>query len=105
MKKDHPLSLVYSSAQFRLGNPGIFFQFRIRQTDDEPLLAIIKKDSVAMTSLKSGQSLPVVFHFSDKTIPAQQHTTRIKYIKDGGSMGFKGHAVVALDIVGGCGKT
>ena len=88
----------YSSAEFQLSNPGIYYQFKLRQTDQEPMFGLIQKDSKALASLKPGDILEVTFHFPDRTIPAEKQSTLIKYIKDGSSFGFNNHCMVALDI-------
>ncbi|WDP91173.1 MAG: hypothetical protein HUN04_16300 [Desulfobacter sp.] len=88
---------AYASAEFQLSDPGIYFQFKLRQTEREPLFALIKKDSRALASIKSGDILPVIFHYPDKTIPAERRATRIKYIQDGSLIGFDDHLMVALE--------
>ena len=97
MKSEQTPAREYSSAEFQLSNPGIYFQFKLRQTEREPLFALIKKDSRALAAIKPGDVLPVVFHYPDRTIPAEQRPTRIKYIRDGRPMGFHDHVMVALE--------
>ncbi len=88
----------YFSAEFQLGNPGIFYQFKLRNNTSEPMFGLIKKGSKVLESIKSGDTLPMIFHFQNRTIPAERRTTRIKYIEDGNNNGFKGHYLIALDI-------
>ncbi len=89
---------AYTSAEFQLENPGIFYQFKLRRHRDEPLFALVNKESKALASLKKGDLIPMTYHFQDRTIPAERKTTRIKYILDGNTMGFKDHLIIALDI-------
>ncbi len=89
---------AYTSAEFQLENPGIFYQFKLRRHRDEPLFALVSKGSKALESLKKGDLIPMTYHFQDRTIPAERKTTRIKYILDGNTMGFKDHFIIALDI-------
>ena len=91
-------SNVYFSAEFQLDNPGIFYQFKLRKNESEPFFALVTKDSKALESLKSGELVPMIFHYKDKTIPAVRRPTRIKYILDGTPIGFKDHFVIGLDI-------
>ena len=88
----------YTSAEFQLNDPGIFFQFKLRSTGAEPMFALVNKGSKAMASLNPGDLIPMIYHFQDKTIPAEQRITRIKYIQDGIRIGYKDHFVVALEI-------
>ena len=92
------MTVAYFSAEFQLSNPGIFFQFKLRQTESEPMFALVQKGSRALSSIKSGDILPVTYHFPDKTIPAQKKETRIKYIADATPHGYKNHLMVALAI-------
>ena len=97
---EHPESQTagYVSAEFRLQNPGIFFKFKLRHHQDEPLCAVVAKNSMAMESLKTGDMISMIYHFQDRTIPAQHHPTRIKTILDGSGMGFQDHFIISLDI-------
>lgn len=88
----------YSSAEFQLESPGIFYQFKLRKTDSEPMFALLRGDSKALECLKTGDVIPMTFHYQDKIIPAERRKTRIKYIVDGNPMGFKDHFMIALDI-------
>ena len=87
----------YASAEFKLDNPGVFFLFKLRCTESEPLFALVNQGSRVLESIKAGDVIPVTFHFPDKTIPAEKKDTRIKYIEDGSHFGFKDHLMVALD--------
>ncbi len=89
---------VYSSAEFQLKNPGIFIQFKLRSHESEPMFVVIKKDSAALERIKSGNIIPMTYHFPDRTIPAEKRYTRIKYMVDGNTMGFKDHVMIALEL-------
>lgn len=88
----------YSSAEFQLGNPGIFYQFKLRGHVSEPMFGIVKKGSKALSCIKTGDIIPMTYHFQDKTIPMEKKATRIKYIIDGNPMGYKDHFMIALDV-------
>jgi hypothetical protein len=100
MKLKHPVveRPNYASAEFRLENPGIFFQFKLRTNKNDPLFAVVRKGSKALESLKQGTLIPITYHFQDRTIPAHHHATRIKAIMDGAAMGYKDHLIISLDI-------
>jgi len=89
---------MFFSAEFQLNNPGIFYQFKLRKNESEPFFALVTKHSRALDSLKSGDLVPMIFHYQDKTIPAVRKPTRIKYILDGTPIGFKDHVMIGLDI-------
>ena len=89
---------AYTSAEFQLDNPGIFFQFKLRTTGEEPMFALVNKDSKAMASLSPGDLIPMIYHFGDKTIPAEQRITRIKSVRDGSRIGYEDYFIVALEI-------
>jgi len=89
---------MYFSAEFQLDNPGIFYQFKLRKNESEPFFALVTKHSRALESLRSGDLVPMIFHYKDKTIPAVRKPTRIKYILDATPSGFKDHFMIGLDI-------
>ena len=89
---------AYISAEFQLDDPGIFFQFKLRTTGAEPMFALVNKESKAMASLHPGDLVPMIYHYQDRTIPAERRVTRIKYIQDGAQIGYKDHYIVALEI-------
>ncbi len=62
------------------------------------MFAVVSKGSMALASMKTGDIIPMIYHFWDKTIPTEKITTKIKYITDGDTMGYKNHFMVALDI-------
>ncbi len=93
-----PGEIPYFSAEFQLKNPGIFYHFRLRKNTSEAMFGLIKKGSRVLESIKPGDTLPIIYHFQDKTIPSEKRTTRIKYIEDGMTNGFKDHFLIALDI-------
>ncbi len=97
MKSNSVPAQPYASAEFQLSNPGLFFHFKVRQTEGDALFALIKKDSAALGSIKTGDVIPMTFHFPDKTVPAQRRPTRIKYIEDVSQKGVKDHVMVTLD--------
>ncbi|HCY87838.1 MAG TPA: hypothetical protein DHV36_22070 [Desulfobacteraceae bacterium] len=89
---------AYTSAEFRLDSPGIFFQFKLRTMAEEPMFALVNKESKAMGSLTPGDLIPMIYHFGDKTIPAEQRITRIKSVRDGSRIGYEDYYIVALEI-------
>ncbi len=88
----------YSSAEFQLEVPGIFYQFKLRKNKAEPLFVLVKQDSKALARFKAGAVIPMTYYFQDKTIPSEKRQTRIKYIVDGKTIGINNHIMIALDI-------
>ncbi len=98
VKKEGASEKKYFSAEFQLETPRIYFQFRLRQTSEEPLFVVVKKDSQALDCLIPGQTLPMTFHFEDNDIPAERRNVKIKSISDASAMGMKDHVMVAISL-------
>lgn len=94
MDMEHP----YRSAAFKLHDPGVFYQLRLRRTATVRLFTLVKLGSKALEVIQEGVTLPMVYYHSDKTQPPEHHPTRIESIRDGGPIGFKDHVMVILDI-------
>lgn len=88
----------FHCAEFKLNQPRILYQFRIRKSSTEPLYAVLKEGSKALGSINEGDVISMRYYSLDKTIPAESLNTRIKYITKGGSAGFRNHYVVGLHI-------
>ena len=88
----------YFSAEFQLENPRVFFQFKLRTTESDPLFVVVKEGSQALDCLRQGDVIPMTYHYQDRDIPAERKMTKIKSIRDGGTMGFRGHLIISLDI-------
>ena len=95
-KKEGNAEKKYFSAEFQLENPRIYFQFRLRQTSEEPMYVVVKKDSQALDCLKPGETLAMTFHFEDSDIPAERRDVVIKAITAASAIGMKDHVMVAL---------
>jgi len=93
-----PESNEYHSAEFRLNQPEVLYQFRIRKNISEPMFAVFKEGSKALENLKEGDIISMRYYYLDKSIPAELRDTRIKYITKDHSAGFKDHYVIGLDI-------
>ncbi len=89
---------AYFSAEFQPKIPGIFYQFKLRKHDSEPMFAVVRKGSMVLGCIKTGDIIPMTYHFQDRTFPAEKRATRIKYISDGNAMGYKDHFIIGLDI-------
>jgi len=100
MSEEKKTANEYISAAFQPKKHGIFYQFKLRKNASEPMFAIVQKGSVALASLKKGDVIPMIYYFQDKTIPAEKKSTRIKYITDGNTLGYKDHFMIGLDV--GC---
>jgi hypothetical protein len=89
---------AYSSAAFKMGNPGIFYQFKLWKTPSEPMFGLVKKGSRALASINAGDIITMTYYFQDKTMPTERRVTRVKSISDGNDLGYKDHFVIALDL-------
>lgn len=89
----------YISAEFQLEVPGIYYQFKLRKSESEPLFVLISQNSRALMRFKAGDIIPMTYHHKDKTIPPEKKQTLIKYVVDGNIIGVKNHTMVALDIL------
>lgn len=88
----------YYSAEFKLNEPRILYQFKIRNSVEEPLFAVVKEGSKALDCLKAGDVINMRYYSLDKTIPSELRDTRIKYITKDSDIGFKDHYVIGLDL-------
>lgn len=91
----------YYSAEFKLNQPQIFYQFKIRKTLEESMYAVVKEGSLALENLREGDVINMRYYSLDKAVPSQSFNTRIKYITKDSSSGFKDHYLVGLDIESG----
>lgn len=91
-KQDHS----YFSAEFQLECPRIYFQFRLRTSDSEPMFVVVKQGSQALECLRQGDVIPMTFHYQDRDIPAERKPTRVTSVSDGLPLGYKGHVIIAL---------
>lgn len=95
-KKEGTKDRSYFSAEFQLESPRIYFQFRLRRTDEEPMFVVVQKDSQALKCLKPGETLSMTFHFEDNDIPAERRDVRVTAIEDAVSLGMAGHVKVVF---------
>ena len=88
----------YYSAEFKLNEPQILYQFKIRKSHTEPMFAVVKEGSKALDNIKEGDVKFFGYYSLDNTVPSQSVDTRIKYITKDSTSGFKDHYVIGLDI-------
>lgn len=88
----------FDSAEFKLNEPRIFYQFKIRKSVSEPMFAVVKEGSKALENIKKGDIINMRYYYLDKSIPTELKDTKIKYITKDNSTGFKDHYVIGLDI-------
>lgn len=88
----------YYSAEFKLNQPRILYQFKIRKSVTEPMYAVVKEGSKALDNIKEGDVINMRYYSLDKTVPSESRNTRIKYITKDSTTGFKDHYVIGLDI-------
>lgn len=99
MFKNHEvMETDFYSAEFRLNQANIMYQFKLRKSQAEPMFAVVKEGSKALESIKEGDVIDMHYHYMDKSMPTEQHQTRIKYIAKDSSTGFKDHFVVGLSL-------
>lgn len=88
----------YYSAEFKLNQTRIFYQFKIRKSAAEPMFAVVKEGSKALDNIKAGDVINMRYYCLDKTIPVESFDTKIKHITKDGLNGFKNHYIIGLDI-------
>lgn len=96
--QDENRSCEYHSAEFKLRQPKILYQFKIRKSHTEQMFAVIKEGSRALENIKEGDVIPMRYHYADKSLPSESKDTKIKYITKDNSIGFKDHYIIGLDI-------
>ena len=88
----------YYSAEFKLHEPRILYQFKIRKSVEEPVYVVVKEGSKALDNIKEGDVISMRYYSLDRSIPSRSRDTRIKYITKDSSTGFKDHYVIGLDV-------
>ena len=88
----------YIRAEFQIEVPGIYYQFKLRTSDTEPLFVLINENSTAVARLKAGAVITMTYYHEDKTIPPQHIPTLVKYILNSQAAGINNHFMVGLDI-------
>ncbi|MFH2093435.1 MAG: hypothetical protein ABIJ31_13840 [Pseudomonadota bacterium] len=86
----------YYSAEFQLNQSKIMYHFKLRKSRTESMFAVLKEGSKALEDIKEGDIIDMRYYYTDKSLPAEQKQTRIKYITKDSSAGFKDHFVVGL---------
>jgi hypothetical protein len=88
----------YHSAEFKLTEPGMLYQFKIRKSVSEPMFAAIKEGSTALKNIKEGDIINMRYYPFDPSLPPESRNTKIKYVVKDTCTGFKGHYIIGLDI-------
>lgn len=91
-------TMDYHSAEFKLRHQKILYQFKIRKSNSEPMFAVVQEGSKALENIKEGDIVNMRYFHLDKTRPADNIETKIKYITKDSSLGFKNHYVVGLGL-------
>ena len=86
----------YYSAEFKLQQSKIMYQFKLRKSQSESMFAVVKEGSKALENIKEGDVIDMHYHYLDKSMPTELRPTRIKYIAKNSDVGFKDHYVVGL---------
>ena len=93
-------SKEYYSAEFKLSEPKILYQFKVRKSISEPMFAVVQEGSKALDCIKEGDIINMRYNYLDKSLPSESMDTKIKYITKDSTIGFKNHYVIGLDVLG-----
>jgi hypothetical protein len=89
----------FYSVEFALDQPNMLYQFKIWNSEREPMFMIVREDSAIIESLHTGHECDMKFYSHDKKYPTARHRARIDRITKDSEGRFRDHWRVALEIV------
>ncbi len=91
----------FHSVELRIDGMETPYQFRLWNDEQAPIFFIVKKNSMLLSRLEIGSTIPIKYYSSaNRKSPVQQHPTRIVDIVADENGRFRGHCRVELAIVG-----
>lgn len=90
---------AFHSVEFALDHPNILYQFKIWNSDTDPMFMVVREDSAIIDSLRTGHVCDMKFYSDDKNRPTAQYRARIDRMTMDREGRFRDHWRVALEIV------
>ena len=88
----------YYALEFAIGENASIHQFRIWNSESEPMCFLVKEDSAILKSLKVGDTLRSKYYTMDAVTPTKDLDTEIRQIKKEDNGRFKGHFSIGFAI-------
>lgn len=89
----------YHSVEFSIKGIELPYQFKIWNTAKMSMCVLVKEDSAILPRLKVGDTLDMKFYTRDSGYPTDSLKTTIRHITKDDEGRFKGHYLVALEII------
>jgi len=90
---------AYHSVQFALDQPNMLYQFKIWNSENDPMFMVVREDSAVIESLQTGHVCDMTFYSNDKKRPTVRYRARIDRMTKDIEGRFRDHWRVALEIV------
>lgn len=95
---------AYHSVEFALDQPNMLYQFKIWNSESDPMFMVVREDSAVIESLQTGHVCDMKFYSNDKKRPTVRYRARIDRMTKDSEGRFRDHWRVALEIVEGQGQ-
>lgn len=90
---------VFHSVEFALDQPNMLYQFKLWNSENDPIFLVVREDSAVIGSLRTGHECDMKFYSHDKERPTACFRARIDRITKDREGRFRDHWRVALEIV------
>lgn len=92
---------AFYSVEFTLEQPNVLYQFKIWNSETDPMFMVVREDSAIIDSLHTGHVCDMKFYSDDKNRPTARYRARIDRMTMEREGRFRDHWRVALEIVDG----
>ena len=89
----------YHSVEFCIKGIELPYQFKLWNTANMSMCVLVKENSAILPRLKVGDTLDMKFYSADSSYPTDSLRTTIRHITRDDEGRFKGHYLVALEIL------
>jgi hypothetical protein len=93
------LADVFHSVEFALDQPNMLYQFKLWNSESDPIFLVVREDSAIIGSLRTGHECDMKFYSNDKRHPTAHYRARIDRMTKDREGRFRDHWRVALEIV------
>ncbi|MDJ0782462.1 MAG: hypothetical protein QNJ22_10850 [Desulfosarcinaceae bacterium] len=92
---------AFHSVEFALDQPNMLYQFKIWNSESDPMFMVVREDSAVIESLHTGHVCDMKFYSNDKKRPTACYRARIDRMTKDREGRFRDHWRVALEILDG----
>ena len=86
----------YHSVEFSINSLSPLYQFKIWNSNSDPMFVLVKDHSNILRYLEEGKKFKLKYYGSDSSYPTEYHDTQIEHIQQCDNGKFKGHYTVSL---------